>query len=63
MMFEDKRLVPGRADNFKEAVELFLEFAVDIADGLSYIHEIGLVHRHLKLENVLVGNRFKNILD
>ena len=33
----------------------FLEWAKEIADGLNYIHEKDLVHRHLKLENILVS--------
>ena len=56
VMFKDESQTPGRADEFEEAVKVFLKYAVDIANGLNYIHEMGLVHRHFKLENVLVSD-------
>jgi serine/threonine protein kinase len=55
IVFKGRTLAPAQADNSNEAIVTFLQLVVDIAEGLNYIHERGLVHRHLKLENVLVG--------
>ena len=38
----------------KEAIDRFFKWATQIADGLKYIHDQGLYHRHLSLENILV---------
>ena len=48
---------PGSASNLRQAKGIFLKWAKEIADGLNYIHERGLVHRFLKLENVSVSIR------
>lgn len=32
-------------------------FALDIAEGLSYLHQKGVVHRDIKLNNIMVSNR------
>ena len=57
-IFNGSTLVPAKNDKSKETIVTFLQLAADIAEGLNYIHERGLVHRHLKLENILVGNLF-----
>ena len=51
----DNRNVPALSSDTKQAIQTFLKWAIEIADGLNYIHEKGLVHRHLKLENILVS--------
>ena len=50
---------PGSASNLRQAKGIFLKWAKEIADGLNYIHERGLVHRFLKLENVSVSIRHR----
>ena len=54
VIFNDKSVTPAQASNIIQAIDAFLKWAIEIADGLNYIHERGLVHRHLKLENILV---------
>jgi serine/threonine protein kinase len=55
VIFKDKSITPAKAENSKQAIGKFLKWVIEIAEGVGYIHERGLVHRHLKLENVLVG--------
>lgn len=38
-----------------EAVQQFVSFALQICDGLAYIHEKGYTHRDLKMENILLS--------
>ena len=38
------------------SIRLVLRWAIEIMDGLRFIHQEELVHRDLKLENVLVRN-------
>ena len=59
VIFRNQDLTPAKSKNIKLAIGKFLNWAMDIADGLNYIHERGLVHRHLKLENILVSNYSK----
>ena len=33
----------------------FLQWALEIADALAYIHSMKLIHKHLKMENILVS--------
>ena len=54
VIFNDKSVTPAQASNINQAIDAFLKWAIEIADGLNYIHERGLIHRHLKLENILV---------
>ena len=37
------------------AILRFLDWASQIADALTHVHELKLVHKHVKMENVLVG--------
>lgn len=55
LIFEEKIETPGSASNLRKAKYPFLKWAKEIADGLNYIHERGLVHRFLMLENVSVS--------
>jgi serine/threonine protein kinase len=55
VIFNDKRITPAKAENSQQAIDTFLKWVIEIAEGLSYIHERSLIHRHLKLENILVG--------
>ena len=52
---KDDRNVPALSSDTKQAIQTFLKCAKGIANGLNYIHEKGLVHRHFKLENILVS--------
>ncbi|XP_028400624.1 uncharacterized protein LOC114523790 [Dendronephthya gigantea] len=54
-IFRDRTLTPAESENSKLAIGKFIKRAMDIAAGLNYIHERGLIHRHLKLENILEG--------
>ena len=35
-----------------------LQVALDVVEGIRYLHSLGLVHRDIKLKNVLVSNIF-----
>ena len=49
-----KELIPGksRSDN---AIRNVYQWVNEIIDALAYIHEQGIVHRDLKLDNILVS--------
>ena len=47
--------IPAKASNTNEAIKQYLYWAMEIAEGLSYIHKHRLVHRHLKASNIMVG--------
>jgi len=38
-----------------------MRIALDVVEGLRYLHGLGLVHRDIKLKNVLV-RYFRNVL-
>jgi serine/threonine protein kinase len=60
-IFQNKSKIPAKAADINEAINTFLNWAIEIADGLNYIHIRSLVHKHLKLENILVGIEFNFI--
>ena len=45
--------VPGQSDD-PDVVEEACRWVTEITDALAYIHGLGVVHRDLKLENILV---------
>ena len=53
VIFKDSSRAPAKAST-GEVIDAFLKWAKEIANGLMYIHERGLIHKHLKLENILV---------
>ena len=63
VIFNDKSVTPAQASNIIQAIDAFLKWAIEIADGLNYIHERGLVHRHLRLGNILVCINLTSSLD
>ena len=54
VMKNESDYTPAKASKTNEAINTFLKWAMEIADGLNYIHMTGLVHKHLKLDNILV---------
>ena len=53
-IFRHKSNIPGKSSAATAARDV-IGWAKDIADALEYIHRQGIVHRDLKLENVLVS--------
>ena len=56
VIFHDDYVPPASAvaaDN--PSVIRFLEWASQLANALAYIHSLKLIHKHLKLENMLVS--------
>jgi len=51
--FRELKSTPGRSENATTVEEVF-HWAKQIIDGLAYIHELGVVHGNLKLENIMV---------
>ncbi|XP_046839718.1 dual serine/threonine and tyrosine protein kinase-like isoform X2 [Xenia sp. Carnegie-2017] len=55
VVMDDNDVIPANSNNVNAAIEKFVSWIKGIANGLQYIHEMGLVHRHLKLENILMN--------
>ena len=53
-IFRDENNKPGKSSTATAARDV-IGWAKDIADALEYIHRQGIVHRDLKLENILVS--------
>ena len=54
-IFRHERNIPGKSSTAASAARDVIGWAKDIADALKYIHRQGIVHRDLKLENILVS--------
>ena len=52
-IFRELESTPGRSENATTVGEV-RHWVKQIIDGLAHIHELGVVHRDLKLENILV---------
>ena len=52
---------PGKSED-PTVVRMACRWVQEITDALAYIHEQGIVHRDLKLENILVRNICLSIL-
>ena len=49
-----QELIPGKSRS-DEAIRNVYQWVNEIIDALAYIHEQGIVHRDLKLDNILVS--------
>ena len=49
-----KELIPGKSRS-DDAIRKVHQWVNEITDALAYIHEQGIVHRDLKLDNILVS--------
>ena len=54
-IFRQKSIIPSEPSSSVTATRDVIGWAKEIADALEYIHRQGIVHRDLKLENVLVS--------
>ena len=54
-IFHDKSKIPGESSSSVTATRDVIGWAKQISDALEYIHRQGIVHRDLKLENILVS--------
>lgn len=52
-IFNNQELIPGKSGR-DEVIRKVCQWIKEITDALAYIHEQGIIHRDLKLENVLV---------
>ena len=55
-IFRHESNIPGKSSTATAARDV-IGWAKDIADALEYIHRQGIVHRDLKLENILVSQK------
>ena len=55
-IFRNQDNVPGLSTTTSAATNV-IGWAKDIANALEFIHNKGIIHRDLKLENTLVGRR------
>ena len=55
-IFRNQDNVPGLSTTTSAAKNV-IGWAKDIANALEFIHNKGIIHRDLKLENTLVGRR------
>ena len=46
--------VPGRSQRLDDLMRT-VQWALEISDGLTYLHKLSIVHRNLKLDNILVS--------
>ncbi|PFX15339.1 Mitogen-activated protein kinase kinase kinase 12 [Stylophora pistillata] len=54
-IFRQKSIIPSEPSSSVTATRDVIGWAKDIADALEYIHGQGIVHRDLKLENILLS--------
>ena len=52
-IFKDPESIPGTSRN-RDVPKEVCRWAKEICDGLGYMHGLQIVHRDLKLENILV---------
>lgn len=45
------------------SADRLIEFVMQIADALSYVHRQGVIHRNIKPENILIDDRFALLAD
>ncbi|XP_074646569.1 uncharacterized protein LOC141902645 [Tubulanus polymorphus] len=57
-IFNNSQRIPAKhlelGQEFKSAVEFFFKYAIRLTRGLMYIHDLQIIHRDLKLENILL---------
>jgi pSer/pThr/pTyr-binding forkhead associated (FHA) protein/anti-anti-sigma regulatory factor len=63
MRFYDGETLKHRLGHGDMPLELSLDIAIQMADGLAHAHQAGIVHRDVKPGNVLLTNGIVKILD
>ena len=56
-IFNNQELIPGKSGG-NGVIRKVFQWIKEIIDALAYIHQQRIVHRDLKLENVLVRCKF-----